>query len=132
MIDQNNIWQFNLAMQNSGITQNINKTVYTTFGKYARTGKSKNNYDTSSISCQFGEISNNVYYEPSDKLESWKEFINNGNMKLLKDMKGNAWIIDIVSSSITPNDTMIEIPSTLSFEWVQLNNITDKGFVSYN
>ena len=131
-IDENNIWQFDLQMQNGGITQNLNKTTYNTFGKYARTNKSNNNYASGSLSCLFGEVSNFVYYEDADKLEKWSEFINNGNMKLLKDIKGNAWIIDIIESNVKPDDNFLEIPSTLSFSWVQLNSTLDKGFVSYD
>ena len=118
-------------MQNSGVTQTLNKTTYTTFGKYARTNASNNNYATGSFSCLFGEASNFVYYEDADKLEKWCEFINNGNMKLLKDIKGNAWIIDIVDSNVKPDDSLLEVPSTLTFSWVQLNSTLDKGFVSY-
>ena len=53
-------------------------------------------------------------------------------MKLLKDIKGNAWIIDIIESSVKPDDNFLEVPSTLSFSWVQLNSTLDKGFVSYD
>ena len=52
-------------------------------------------------------------------------------MKLLKDIKGNAWIIDIVDSNVKPDDSLLEVPSTLTFSWVQLNTTLDKGFVSY-
>lgn len=131
-VDENNIWQFDLQMQNSGVIQNLNKTTYSTFGKYARTNRSNNNYASGSLSCLFGEASNFVYYEDSDKLEKWAEFINNGNMKLLKDIKGNAWIIDIIESNVKPDDNFLEIPSTLTFSWVQINSVLDKGFVSYD
>lgn len=132
MIDENNIWQFDLQMQNSGMAQTLNKTTYNTFGKYARTNRSNNNYASGSLSCLFGEANNFVYYEDADKLEKWAEFINNGNMKLLKDIKGNAWIIDIIESNVKPDDNFLEIPSTLTFSWVQLNSVLDKGFVSYD
>lgn len=131
-VDENNIWQFDLQMQNGGITQNLNKTSYNTFGKYARTNKSNNSYASGTLTCLFGETSNFAYYEDADKLENWSEFINNGNMKLLKDIKGNAWIIDIMESSVKPDDNFLEIPSTLSFSWVQLNSTLDMGFVSYD
>lgn len=132
-VDENNIWQFDLEMESGQITQNMNKTLYNNFGTFPKTNKSNNNYKSSSFSCLFGEVSpSREYYEPSDKLDEWAKFINNGRNKLLKDVKGNAWIIDILDSNVKPNVQLEVIPNTLSFEWVQVNSTTDKGFMSSN
>lgn len=52
-VDESNIWHFNIQMQSGGITQNINKTAYQTLGKYVKTNKGLNNYDSGSFSCLF-------------------------------------------------------------------------------
>ena len=65
-----------------------------------------------------------------ERMEAWREFCNNGNLKLLKDVKGNAWIVQI-----TENPSMdVEIRSsfmltTISFDWVEVENIEGQAII---
>ena len=70
------------------------------------------------------------YARETEKLESWKEFCSNGNLKLLKDIKGNAWVVQIIDS---PKST-IEINSnvyqtTVSFSWQEIEDISSYSIV---
>ena len=58
-----------------------------------------------------------------EKLLSWKAFCNNGNLKLLKDVKGDAWIVQILTSpsrniAIQSNLQL----TTINFEWQEVVN----------
>ena len=56
-----------------------------------------------------------------DKYLEWKDFVNNGNPKLLKDYKGNIWIVQILENPTAKNaDNSKEQIYTISFNWVEI------------
>ena len=66
-------------------------------------------------------ISNEVLTNNIDKYLSWKTFNNNGNPKLLKDYKGNMWIVQIMENPTVKNaDNSQEQVYTISFNWVEI------------
>lgn len=61
-------------------------------------------------------LTNNV-----DKYLDWKTFNSNGNPKLLKDYKGNIWIVQIMENPTVKNaDNSKEQIYTISFNWVEI------------
>lgn len=60
-----------------------------------------------------------------DMLNAWRKVCYSGNPKLLKDMKGQRFIIQIVSASNTPNNNWRGIPDSLQFSWVQIADADD-------
>lgn len=72
----------------------------------------------------------NKYGREVEKYQAWKKFCNDGELKLLKDVKGNSWIVQIVdmpSSSIA--NTTYTMPTTISFNWKEVLNIEDISIV---
>ena len=70
------------------------------------------------------------YARETEKLESWKEFCANGNLKLLKDIKGNAWIVQIIDSprsSIELNSNIYQ--TTINFSWQEMENVSDYSII---
>ena len=66
-------------------------------------------------------ISNEILTNNIDKYLSWKTFNNNGNPKLLKDYKGNMWIVQIMENPTVKNaDNSQEQVYTISFNWVEI------------
>ena len=71
-----------------------------------------------------------LYARETEKLESWKEFCANGNLKLLKDIKGNAWIVQIIDSprsSIELNSNIYQ--TTINFSWQEMENVSDYSII---
>ena len=66
-----------------------------------------------------------------DMLEAWRKVCYSGNPKLLKDNKGQKFLIQIVSASNTPSlDNEGRMPETINFSWVEIGsakNITVTG-----
>lgn len=60
-----------------------------------------------------------------DMLDKWKEVCYSGNPKLLKDEKGQGFIVQIFDTSNTTNTTWERRPETISFSWVQIADIKD-------
>lgn len=72
----------------------------------------------------------NPWSTENQKLLMWKDFISNGNLKLLKDLKGNAWIIDIAESSSYKINTQSPLQQTeITFSWKEVANINDVNVV---
>ena len=66
-----------------------------------------------------------------DMLKAWREFVQSKNPKLLKDVKGQSWIVQIVSSQNTPMAHVQGQPDTISFSWTQIGD-TDNIIITGN
>lgn len=65
-----------------------------------------------------------------EKYQAWKEFCNDGELKLLKDIKGNSWIVHIIdnpSNNIANNAH--NMPTTISFSWKEVLNVEDISII---
>ena len=70
------------------------------------------------------------YSREMEKLNSWREFCNNGSLKLLKDVKGNSWIVQIQENSkFNINLQPGIMPTTISFDWVEVEDISNTSII---
>lgn len=60
-----------------------------------------------------------------DMLEAWRKVAFSGNPKLIKDRKGQKFIVQITSSSNTPQDAWQKKPDSITFNWVQIQGMDD-------
>lgn len=66
----------------------------------------------------------------TEKLMSWNDFVSNGKLKLLRDLKGNAWIIQIVDSiSYDINNQSNYKQTTISFSWKEVEDINMSSII---
>ena len=126
--DPNQIWKFNLNLSSDSQTQTFDSTVYNNFTQFPKVSVGKLNYATGGLTCLLGNIQklNNgeiSYFEPSNMIEEWNDFCSNGNIKLLKNRKGNAMLVMITGSSSQVDDVIKEQPNTITFSWVQVGDI---------
>ena len=64
---------------------------------------------------------NDLYARNEEKLLAWNEFISNGSLKLLKDIKGNKWVVQVQANPIKQiNYQAYGMPTTISFDWVEI------------
>jgi hypothetical protein len=140
--DLNNIWLLKFSLDSGAQAQNIARSEIQTLGTYPRYSQGLLNAASGSISCYLGsEVipfdSEGGYIErlwagidnpgsvPSTNpgaamLRAWKKFVYSKNPKLLKDMKGDSWIVQIESSSVTPSNYIYGQPTQISFSWKQI------------
>ena len=141
-----NTWTLMYNIIDENLSQNISVTTWDTLGRFPKFSIGERNYDSSSFTGLLGEIQehriyntwldilddkyvirygyteredpNSPYAREVDKLLSWKQFCDNGKLKLLKDVKGNAWIVQIVSvptRSINLQSNLMQ--TTITFDW---------------
>lgn len=128
-VDLNNIWLFDLDIESSEIQHNIDKKIVETMGKYPKVSIGETDYLSSSLNCYLGKIKNNVYLDDAVMQENFRNFVKDGELKILKDRKGNSFVIDIISDNMTVIDYLEEQPTKISIQWVQLDTLDGYSIV---
>lgn len=123
--NKDEVWNFKLNITSGDMTANISKTEYQTLGRFPKISGGKMNYYTGSLTCIIGDIENNIYVEKAQKMDDWSAFCNDGRPKLLKDIKGNKFLIDIISTSISTDNVTREQAGTMTFNWTQIGDASD-------
>lgn len=73
-----------------------------------------------------------TYFEDRDKLDAWKDFVYNNNLKLLKDCQGNKWIVSItdsISRSVENNSS--QYPTRISFTWQEVMDASTTPIINF-
>lgn len=133
-VDDSNIWKFDLNLSSASMTNTMSTTVYDSLAQYPKVSVGNTNYSTGGITCLLGSISRDgssalTYQEPAILMDLWKAFCSNGRMKLLKDRKGNAYLVAITNNSSQIDDVLSEQPNTITFNWVQVGDISNTSAV---
>lgn len=128
--DSSSMWKFNLNISSGGVTQNVNNTTYSNFTRFPKVSSGKLNYASGSLTCLLGNIqkSNNgniEYVEGASLLDEWNKFCANGDIKLMKDRKGNAMLVMITGTSSQLDDVLQEQVNTITFSWTQVEDASD-------
>lgn len=72
-----------------------------------------------------------LYSREVEKYEAWRKFINNGSLKLLKDYKGNSWVIQVVSAPTYNTNLQTNLMQTVvSFQWQEALDVDSISIVS--
>lgn len=119
-VDPTNIWRFSLNISSGDIGSTISKTVYENLTKFPKVSSGTMDYNQGSLTCIAGNIRNDVYEETLGIIRQWDFFCASGELKLLKDRKGNRWIVDITSNSMKTADESVEQYTTITFNWIEL------------
>ena len=152
------IWSFSYNLESEGLTQNTSTTTWDTLGRYGQVGKGEKNFISSGLKCLLGDVGyyqtyNNegqlikkYGYNEKDisspeqvpinnitKYKKWTKFCNSFSKKLLKDLKGNKWIVQIVDNPSTTNDDKSHAQLyTIAFSWHEIMNSDDISIVNKN
>lgn len=63
-------------------------------------------------------------------INKFNEFCASSDPKILKNEKGEGFLVQIINHSYTNEDNMINIPTTVNFGWVQIGKLDDIRIVS--
>lgn len=63
--------------------------------------------------------------ERIDMLKAWRGLVFSKNPKLLKDKKGQSFLVTLIQSNNTPRDDIRKQPDTISFSWMQIGSTDD-------
>ena len=124
IIDDNNIWKFHLNLEAGDYKPVYSKTYTNGMGRYPKGFSGETNYIKGSLSCYLGDVDKFGSYKNDDvdKLKQWREFCNNGEMKLIRDIKGNVFLADIEDTSLKPEHYANGDPTKISFNFIELGD----------
>ena len=149
------VWILGYNLEGEDLVSNTSVTTWDTLSKYPKISIGQKNYESSSFTCLLGEMTqykkysdinnyketyeytekmnlDNYYAREVEKMQAWREFCNNGRLKLLKDIKGNAWIIQILANPSRKVDIQAGImPTAISFEWQEVEDINSVSIIGF-
>lgn len=127
--DSKNVWLFDTEVQSSALQQNLDKATIENFTQFPKISTGKKNYLTGSISAFLSNPHNARYEDTIEQYNVFIDFIADENPKLLKDRKGNGWIVDTTSNQMQYNDVTAEQITTVNFDFVQLDDLDDLNII---
>lgn len=127
--DSKNVWLFDTEVLSSALQQNLDKATIENFTQFPKISTGKKNYLTGSISAFLSNPHNARYDDTIEQYNAFIDFIADENPKLLKDRKGNGWIVDTTSNQMQYNDVTAEQITTVNFDFVQLDDLDDLNII---
>ncbi len=127
--DSKNVWLFDTEVQSGALQQNLDKATIENFTQFPKISTGKKNYLTGSISAFLSNPHNARYEDTIEQYNAFIDFIADENPKLLKDRKGNGWIVDTTSNQMQYNDVTAEQITTVNFDFVQLDDLDDLNII---
>lgn len=149
-VNKNNMWIFKYNINMGAQNQNISKAEQQNLGQYSRFSQGLKNNLTSTVECYLGsEITkcSGEYIERMRQLQEagavplstnektkmlieWRKLMYSKNPKLLRDVKGQKWIVQVYGGSNTVQTNWKNQPDVISFSWAEIEsteNITIVG-----
>lgn len=150
-VKDGSIWKFRCNIESEDLTQNTSVTSWDTLGYYPKFSVGQKNYNSSTFTALLGDIEEYTVFDESnplqpsykkygytekinkdsptalatEKLKAWESFCSDGETKLLKDLKGNAWIVQILANPTKKIDLKTsQMYTTISFQWQEVDDIT--------
>ena len=124
--DNDNIWLFDTMLTSGGFEQNIDKYTIDNFTQFPKVSSGKKNYLTSSITAFLSNvnITTGKYADTVEQYNAFVDFIAQPTPKLLRDRKGNGWIVSTIGNTMQYIDASAEQITQVSFSFVQLNDVS--------
>ena len=146
---KDDVWLFNYNVDTGDQSQNTSRTEYQTLGEYPRYAQGALNYIRGQVTCLLGSevipafelidgddtaggyVERRLFTESYssnkkvDMLKAWRKVVYSSNPKLLKDRKGQSFIVTLTEASNKPQDNVKYQPDTISFTWTQIETTDD-------
>lgn len=123
-----NQWLLEVDINDPTITFNIGNNVHTGYENYPSVSRMGIDYATGNISADLSYMScpDGKYMDNAELIKAWHKFIKNYDAYLLKDLKGNVFVIQISDNPTVSWKEQDRVrPTTISFNWVEVEDINN-------
>lgn len=129
--DNDNIWLFDTMLTSNALDQNIDKYIMENFAQFPKISSGKKNYLSGSLTAYLSNVNMETgrYSDTVEQYNKFVDFIAQPTAKLLRDRKGNGWIVSTTGNNMQYIDESTEQITKVSFEFVQLGDITNINVV---
>lgn len=143
------VWLFKYNVETGEQSQNISRNQQQTLGQYSRFTQGQQNYISGTVSCLLGSEMTPMSYllkngqmtteggyqeillysnktssnAKVSMLKAWRDLVYSSNPKLLKDRKGQAFLVTLTDSKNKPMDKVRYQPDTIGFSWHQIGTL---------
>lgn len=130
-VDSDNIWLFDTELTSSGLDQNVAQYIMDNFTRYPSVSSGKRNYMSGSITAFLSnvDISTGKYQDTVEQYNAFVEFIANPTPKLLRDRKGNGWIVSTNGVNGQYIDESPQQITKVSFSFTQLDDVNNVNVI---
>lgn len=128
-VDIDNIWTFDLSIDSGSMTQNLDKQIYLGFTQFPKSSTGNRDFLSGQLNCLIGKVKNANYTDTIKMQSDFRNCIKNGNEKILKDRKGNIFLIDTTGNSFSTMDIVKEQAVTIGFTWNQIGDTKNISIV---
>ena len=121
-------WKFISDIDSGDITHNINPVQHVGTGKYAKTVRMNNKFESGSFTANLltVECPDNEIKDDIERVKAWIKFISGEHPFLLKSEKGDVWTVDITQNPTRQyEETYNPIWTKVHYEWAECAD-TDK------
>lgn len=121
-------WKFVGEIQDTTITQNMDRVVHVGHNRYTAISTGVPNYASGTLSAMLGYVDcvDRKFADTIDMVNAWREFITQDGIFMLKSPKGDVFIVVITDAPTTTyQEDNIAFPTTFSFSWAECASLDD-------
>lgn len=126
-------WKLFINAEESEITQNLNRYTHTGYYSKPKITVNDNNYITGNLTCDITQI-NPVDSKLTDsiyKVQEWRRFITENEVFLLKNPKGDVWVVGVSDNPTTQYQYGNRLMQTkIKFSFTECEKIEDIAIVN--
>lgn len=122
MFARGDCWEFIGEIDDTTITQNLDRTVQAGHNRYTVTSSGESNYLTGTLTADIGHIKcpDGTYKDTIDMVNAWRDFISRSSIYFLKTQKGDTLIVNITDTpTVTYEENSPNVPARISFNWAE-------------
>lgn len=126
-------WKLYVEPEESEITQNLNRYVHKGFNSKPKITINDNNYISGSLTCKLSQVEcpEMSFQDTIYMVEAWRKFISENSLYLLKNPKGEMWIVSVSDNPTTSYDySYSTIPTTISFTYTECRDINEIAIIN--
>lgn len=121
--DNENIWLFDTMVTSNAFDQNVDKYIMENFTQFPKISSGKKNYVSSSITAFLSNVQDGKYADTVEQYNAFVDFVAQPTAKLLRDRKGNGWVVSTTGNNMQYIDESAEQITKVSFNFVQINDV---------
>lgn len=126
-------WKLFINAEEGDIIQNINRHVHVGYYDKPKVTVNDNNYISGTLSCDITQISpvDSKLTDSIYKVQEWRKFITENELFLLKNPKGDVWVVSITDNPTTKYNYQNKLKqTTVSFSFTECKDIKDIAIVN--
>lgn len=119
-------WLFGIDTDDPTLTFNIGNNIHTGYENYPSVSRIGVDYVTGSVSTDLAFVScpDGQYIDNNILIKAWHKFIRNYDAYLLKDLKGNVFIVQITDTpTVSWKEQDPVRPTKINFNWIEVANV---------